>query len=296
MTFWKVNHEPRFNNGIIFNKDDWQMLLNKKLLVVGSIINIQPQDYFYLTHGNKSFGGQGIQLLGKIVGKPESCTMSKWSGWQQCNYEIIKETVRGDRIYREDYKKGWTPNYQSSIFKVPESEETFFEEYILRPFFNMKIDPTTHEPIDVEENISSSTEQERIFPLNQIFFGSPGTGKTYSTISYAVAICNNKKLNELSNYAEIKREYDRLQDDGRINFVTFHQSYGYEDFIEGIKPVIDERGNISYQVKAGVFKKFCEHAKNFPRTNFVFIIDEIIIIKTLQQYQSTGRILNIKSC
>lgn len=116
---------------------------------------------------------------------------------------------------------------------------------------------------------------KRIFPLNQIFYGSPGTGKTYSTISYAVAICNNKNIDENQNYAEIKREYDRLKDDGRINFVTFHQSYGYEDFIEGIKPIIDERGNISYQVKSGVFKKFCETAKKLPTENFVFIIDEI---------------------
>lgn len=116
---------------------------------------------------------------------------------------------------------------------------------------------------------------KRIFPLNQIFHGSPGTGKTYSTTSYAVAIYNNKKLDEIGNYAEIKHEYNQLKADGRINFVTFHQSYGYEDFIEGIKPVIDERGNISYQIKAGVFKKFCDTAKKLQTENFVFIIDEI---------------------
>ena len=116
---------------------------------------------------------------------------------------------------------------------------------------------------------------QRIFPLNQIFYGVPGTGKTYSTTSYAVAICNNKKLAELGNYDEIKSEYDKFRADGRINFVTFHQSYGYENFIEGIKPIIDERGNISYQIKAGVFKKFCDVAKIRPTENFVFIIDEI---------------------
>ena len=58
--------------------------------------------------------------------------------------------------------------------------------------------------------LSHPTEPpKRIFPLNQIFFGSPGTGKTYSTISYAVAICNNKKLDDTlrRDYADIKREY-----------------------------------------------------------------------------------------
>ncbi|MBQ9497091.1 MAG: AAA family ATPase [Selenomonadaceae bacterium] len=72
-----------------------------------------------------------------------------------------------------------------------------------------------------------------------------------------------------------KKRFDQLRADGRIKFVTFHQSYGYEDFIEGIKPTVDERGNISYKVEAGVFKKFCETAVEFPTANFVFIIDEI---------------------
>ena len=56
--------------------------------------------------------------------------------------------------------------------------------------------------------------------------------------------------------------------------MTFHQSYGYEDFIEGIKPTITN-GNISYEVASGVFKKFCEAACIRPTENFVFIIDEI---------------------
>ena len=115
----------------------------------------------------------------------------------------------------------------------------------------------------------------QIFPLNQIFYGVPGTGKTYLTAAYAVAICNNKNLDYNQNYDEIKREYNQLKDDGRINFVTFHQSYGYEDFIEGIAPNVDANGNISYKIKSGVFKKFCERAKMLPNENFVFIIDEI---------------------
>ena len=56
--------------------------------------------------------------------------------------------------------------------------------------------------------------------------------------------------------------------------MTFHQSYGYEDFIEGISPTVTG-GNIFYEIKAGVFKKFCETAAQNPEENFVFIIDEI---------------------
>ena len=113
---------------------------------------------------------------------------------------------------------------------------------------------------------------KKIFPLNQILYGVPGTGKTYITAAYAVAICDNQPLGD--DYKAIKVRYNQLRKDGRINFVTFHQSYGYEDFIEGIRPTV-ANGNISYKVQAGVFKKFCDEAAKLPNANFVFIIDEI---------------------
>lgn len=111
---------------------------------------------------------------------------------------------------------------------------------------------------------------KKIFPFNQIFYGPPGTGKTYNTRRYAIEICDNQKLETVDT-----KKYSDLCAEGRINFVTFHQSYGYEDFIEGIKPIVDERGNITYKVADGVFKKFCETARIRRNENFVFIIDEI---------------------
>ena len=121
------------------------------------------------------------------------------------------------------------------------------------------------------ENQTDIEPPPKIFPLNQILYGVPGTGKTFSTTAYAVAICNNQPLADTPD----KSAYDKLKADGRIKFVTFHQSYGYEDFIEGIKPTVDERGNVSYSVASGVFKSFCETATLNPSRNFVFIVDEI---------------------
>ena len=144
-------------------------------------------------------------------------------------------------------------------------------EYKLIKFYTEEINEEPQKYSYVNNNQSM---QIKIFQLNQIFHGVPGTGKTYSTTSYAVAICNNKKLSELGNYADTKREYDKLKANGRINFITFHQSYGYEDFIEGIKPTV-ANGNISYEIASGVFKKFCNNARIRPNENFVFIIDEI---------------------
>jgi Cdc6-like AAA superfamily ATPase len=58
-------------------------------------------------------------------------------------------------------------------------------------------------------------------------------------------------------------------------FVTFHQSYGYEDFIEGFKPVVNDNGDVSYRVEAGVFKEISERARHDPENNYVLVIDEI---------------------
>lgn len=99
------------------------------------------------------------------------------------------------------------------------------------------------------------------FDKNLILYGPPGTGKTYSTAIYAVAICDGKSIDELTDYAAVMARFNELRDEGRIAFTTFHQSYGYEEFIEGIKPYTDETKAISYSVEPGVFKKFCDCSK-----------------------------------
>lgn len=104
--------------------------------------------------------------------------------------------------------------------------------------------------------------------LNTILYGPPGTGKTYNTVLYAVAICDgNKSLDDLKEeakskdgYNKIIDRYNELIDQGRIAFTTFHQSYGYEEFVEGIKPEMDEKKQLYYDVKAGCFKEFCDNA------------------------------------
>lgn len=101
--------------------------------------------------------------------------------------------------------------------------------------------------------------------LNTILYGPPGTGKTYNTKRYVVAICDGKTLAEVNGMdyeTEVTPRYDELVKEGRVKFTTFHQSYGYEEFIEGIKPIVDEENNVLYDTLPGVFKKFCDDAKN----------------------------------
>jgi 5-methylcytosine-specific restriction protein B len=91
-----------------------------------------------------------------------------------------------------------------------------------------------------------------------ILQGAPGTGKTYITASVALSLIG-ETFNP-NDHKEIMEKYDKLINDKRIFFTTFHQSMDYEDFIEGLKPVVDT-DNMIYEVKDGIFKKICKSAE-----------------------------------
>ncbi|MCV3373866.1 AAA family ATPase [Campylobacter lari] len=96
-------------------------------------------------------------------------------------------------------------------------------------------------------------------PLNQILYGPPGTGKTYRTIDKALEILGEN----LASRYEKKAKFNEYVKKGQIVFTTFHQSYGYEEFVEGIKPRINSEENskeIEYEIKDGIFKELCNEA------------------------------------
>ena len=100
------------------------------------------------------------------------------------------------------------------------------------------------------------------YSLNTILYGPPGTGKTYNSVNYAVAIIEGKDIDVIvsENHDEVLKRYNAYKEQGMIAFTTFHQSYGYEEFIEGIKPVVDANDNVQYSVEDGIFKSFCKTA------------------------------------
>lgn len=98
-------------------------------------------------------------------------------------------------------------------------------------------------------------------PLNQILYGPPGTGKTYETINAALEILAPEYLAaNIRNRKALKTRFDTLSDSGHIRFVTFHQSFSYEDFVEGLRATTDEDETLKYEVADGVFKLLCESA------------------------------------
>jgi 5-methylcytosine-specific restriction protein B len=93
--------------------------------------------------------------------------------------------------------------------------------------------------------------------LNQILYGPPGTGKTYRVIREAAAIIAGQPI---TDDLAAKTAYDQAGAEGRIRLATFHQSFSYEDFIEGIRPVMEEDGKAAYQVRDGIFKEIAMEA------------------------------------
>lgn len=98
-------------------------------------------------------------------------------------------------------------------------------------------------------------------PLNQILYGPPGTGKTYATIEMAARIAN-PDFTDFGDREALHKEFRRLKDVRRIAFTTFHQSLSYEDFVEGLKPKLEEgtEEDVSYEIKTGIFREICTDA------------------------------------
>lgn len=120
---------------------------------------------------------------------------------------------------------------------------------------------------------------------NLILYGPPGTGKTYYSIRYALSIIeglevsdidkDNPFFNKTKSEDDIKEAFKSYVNDERIRFITFHQSLSYEDFIEGIKPTIDDQSKqVKYDYEPGLFKQVCDDARKTD-DRYVLIIDEI---------------------
>ena len=129
---------------------------------------------------------------------------------------------------------------------------------------------------ETKEN-SIQIKKEFNFPLNTILYGPPGTGKTYNLAFYSVGIIEkDESIFKSNNDNKIFKKFKEYKDRNLIKFITFHQSYGYEDFIEGIRPQLgNESKELKYKLHSGIFKDMCNRAKNDKENNYVLIIDEI---------------------
>jgi 5-methylcytosine-specific restriction protein B len=172
--------------------------------------------------------------------------------------------------WQPDFKKltWYIYTYQPRIWKViPNNKER--KSLVNFAFFGVKQDFELfmgNNSKSDENHVVHIDESINALSLNTILYGPPGTGKTYNTIIKAVNAVEPTFLPDGESKDELraafKVRYDQLVAEGRVRFVTFHQSYGYEEFVEGLSAKT-EGDQLSYFEKDGVFKSICEDAKLF---------------------------------
>ena len=122
---------------------------------------------------------------------------------------------------------------------------------------------------------------------NIVLYGAPGTGKTYDVPEFAVRLCDPAFMATDPRREEIVSRYNQLKTEKRIAFTTFHQSLDYEDWIEGLRPVVNENNQVTYEIESGIFKKLCEEAERpVVKDKQVGISDNAVVWKV--SLQGTG--------
>ena len=291
-TIWKVSH----GNDGSFTDEEREGYIQRRIVTIhkdtkkGQGLNFSKNmkvgDFFYLC-----YGGKGIKLLGRITSEPRPL-LGGADGWLERSYEVIKESTNSSRYSGANL--GWAPNYNSTCMPVKEDQFTVFERDLLGPYFDMKIDELIsqygsapiikdeiepYDNVDDDEIIDNESYIDYFEELNYILYGPPGTGKTYNSINYAVAIIERKDpvVVQAEDYSAVKERFEKYKAQGQLLFTTFHQAYGYEEFIEGIKPYLkgSEKEGVDYQLTDGIFKEICRRASENKKKNYVLIIDEI---------------------
>ena len=163
--------------------------------------------------------------------------------------------------------------------KVLTFKRTKFTEWAEQFFVEIeKVDSSTATQEATPTSVTSmypkrNKRTDKRAKLNVILYGAPGTGKTYSTIDYALKIVDSS-YSEDWDRETVMAAYKKQVKEGFVTFTTFHQSYGYEDFIQGLRPVTVD-GNLELKPTDGVFKSLSDRAAKDFENNYVIIIDEI---------------------
>lgn len=184
--------------------------------------------------------------------------------WLLRKYEVIYELPELKKY--SGVSKGWSPSYNNTIGKLSTrmAELALFEKNILQPYYGISLEnlcDRTGMSLQGSAMDNHMSNQAISTPLNLILYGPPGTGKTYRTIDKALAILEPTLLAKPGvSRDELKAAFYGYQEAGQVAFVTFHQSFSYEDFVEGIRADSREDGGLEYKVEPGVFANICERA------------------------------------
>lgn len=223
-----------------------------KSQVTMALFWLNPNKYLALDSNNINY----LKQLGIKVNK-NKLTFAK--------YESLIEKTKSMMVNREISQRNFLEFSRAARFM--DKEETKSEQRT----------PSEEVMNKTNENINLWKNKKNI-----ILYGAPGTGKTYAVPQFVVELCNPSFRDK--DRTSLIKEYNRLIDNGRVVFTTFHQSLDYEDFIEGLKPV-SINGKVDYRVEDGLFKKLCQKAGS---TDVLEKDDEVSTDKTASDLSKLG--------
>ena len=264
----------------------------------------------------ESFKGHFLNGLIKYIPSDEEYSLKKFCNKVKedkynNNYVLIFENIDKrdkSKIFGEDFSKlkericnKEDSELPKNLYILATTSKTSFHIEDIEFFKNFdfeKIDSNDEYIKNIGEmdeeikEIFKINKKDFKFPLNTILYGPPGTGKTYNSIFYSVGIVDKDRsiidmIEEKNNnildekiFLRFKELKEVKEEERQIEFITFHQSYSYEDFVEGIRPTLatkdsEDNKDLKYTIHSGIFKNICERAKNNQDKNYVLIIDEI---------------------
>lgn len=158
---------------------------------------------------------------------------------------------------RQNYLKRRGDYFNSPLVKLEDYKTiSSWDELIkvtVKDITELLLDFQSFKEIETSNNKKDITNSS---PLNQILYGPPGTGKTYNTVLEAAKIVTG---NEHISYDDALKVF-KTNLDNQIEFITFHQNYSYEDFIQGLRPDTENGKDLSFEKKDGVFKRIADRA------------------------------------
>ncbi len=307
---WKISQSAISNQEILKNlKDSTVVAINgRDGYGPGEYFRteIRVNDYFYLYSPDEINSKHSkIQFFGRF--KKDALPSPYLEGWYQREYEFIYPAISDKKYpYPQKGSKNWEPNGQIACWKVGDTDDELFrfEERILQPYFGKRLSDlagikSIEDRTNMYANNNVLVQQYSSWLRNShniILRGAPGTGKTYLAHQIATDIASDGKFDELS--PEQQKQIENTQ----IEFVQFHPSYDYTDFVEGLRPCKNKNGgsendgSIGFELQDGIFKKFVDRARYARVIDFLSGLDRF---ETLTNYETISgskfRILNPKN-
>ena len=176
----------------------------------------------------------------------------------------LAERLKSQFLIHLDNKGNWSQVGKNIIESINPLLDESWDPYqrniaLWNLYKNIEDNSETEESGATMETVNSFMQSPQLSGSNTIFYGPPGTGKTHRVIEAAVSAAK-PEFAGCKDREQLKAEYDSLLKSGRIRFVTFHQSFSYEEFIEGLRAETNDAGQISYRVTPGIFKQICTDA------------------------------------